>query len=92
MDRLGDLEAFLAIVERGSQTAAARQLRRSLQSINGPCLPLSATSGLNWYGARHENPARPWPVAPSTIGSNLRFRRSRLPGWMPPTGAPNRRG
>jgi DNA-binding transcriptional LysR family regulator len=34
MDRLGDLEAFLAIAERGSQTAAARQLRRSLQSIN----------------------------------------------------------
>ena len=34
MDRLDDLEAFLAIVEQGSQTAAARRLRRSLQSVN----------------------------------------------------------
>ena len=34
MDRMDDLTAFLAIVEKGSQTAAARQLRRSLQSIN----------------------------------------------------------
>lgn len=34
MHRLGDIEAFLAIVEKGSQAAAARRLRRSLQSIN----------------------------------------------------------
>jgi DNA-binding transcriptional LysR family regulator len=34
MDRLGDLEAFLAIVETGSQTAAAKHLHRSLQSIS----------------------------------------------------------
>jgi DNA-binding transcriptional LysR family regulator len=34
MDRLGDLEAFVAIVEAGGQTAAAHRLRRSLQSIN----------------------------------------------------------
>ena len=34
MDRLDDIEAFLAIVEQGSQTAAARTLGRSLQSIN----------------------------------------------------------
>lgn len=34
MDRLGDLEAFVAIVETGGQTAAARRLRRSLPSIN----------------------------------------------------------
>ena len=33
MDRMEDLEAFLAIVERGSQTAAARSLERSLQSV-----------------------------------------------------------
>jgi DNA-binding transcriptional LysR family regulator len=32
-DRIEDLEAFLAIVEKGSQTAAAKHLRRSLQSI-----------------------------------------------------------
>ncbi|HEY6984007.1 LysR family transcriptional regulator [Reyranella sp.] len=34
MNRLDDIEAFLAIVERGSLTAAARHLRRSLQSIS----------------------------------------------------------
>jgi DNA-binding transcriptional LysR family regulator len=33
MDRMDDLEAFIAIVEKGSQTAAAKHLRRSLQSI-----------------------------------------------------------
>lgn len=34
MDRLEDIEAFLAIVERGSLTAAAHDLRRSPQSIS----------------------------------------------------------
>jgi DNA-binding transcriptional LysR family regulator len=34
MTRIDDLEAFVAIVEKGGQTAAARHLRRSLQSIN----------------------------------------------------------
>ncbi|MCO5082318.1 MAG: LysR family transcriptional regulator [Rhizobiaceae bacterium] len=34
MERLDDLEAFLAIVEKGTQAAAARHLRRSLQSVN----------------------------------------------------------
>ena len=34
MDRLDDIEAFLAIVEEGSLTAAARRLRRSLQSVS----------------------------------------------------------
>jgi DNA-binding transcriptional LysR family regulator len=34
MDRLEDLEAFLAVVEKGSLTAASRHLRRSLQSVS----------------------------------------------------------
>jgi hypothetical protein len=29
-----DIEAFLSVVEIGSQTAAARQLGRALQSVN----------------------------------------------------------
>ena len=33
MDRIEDLEAFLAIIERGNQAAAGRHLHRSLQSI-----------------------------------------------------------
>jgi DNA-binding transcriptional LysR family regulator len=34
MDRLDDIEAFLAVVEKGSLTTAARHLQRSLQSIS----------------------------------------------------------
>jgi DNA-binding transcriptional LysR family regulator len=34
MTRIDDLEAFVAIVETGGQTAGARHLRRSLQAIN----------------------------------------------------------
>ncbi|WP_394827692.1 LysR family transcriptional regulator [Pendulispora albinea] len=34
IDRIDDLEAFVAIVERGSLTAAARHLRRTLQSVS----------------------------------------------------------
>jgi DNA-binding transcriptional LysR family regulator len=34
MSRIADLEAFLAIVDQGSLTAAARRLNRSLQSIS----------------------------------------------------------
>ena len=34
MDRLNDIEAFLAIVDKGSLTGAARHLRRSLQSVS----------------------------------------------------------
>lgn len=33
MERLEDLEAFIAVVEQGGQTAAARRLNRSVQSI-----------------------------------------------------------
>ena len=57
----------------------------------GPYLPLSAPSGSNWSGVQPGNPARPRPVAPFINGSNLRFRRSRPRGSMPPIGAPNRR-
>jgi DNA-binding transcriptional LysR family regulator len=46
MDRLGDLEAFLAIVEKGSQTAAARRLGRSLQSINRSLLAVECNIGV----------------------------------------------
>jgi DNA-binding transcriptional LysR family regulator len=34
MPRIDDLEAFVAIIEEGGQSAAARHLRRSLQSIS----------------------------------------------------------
>lgn len=46
MDRLDDIEAFIAIVEKGSQTAAARHLRRSLQSIGRSLAALERSAGV----------------------------------------------
>lgn len=46
MDRLDDIEAFLAIVEKGSLTAAARHLRRSLQSISRSLATLERSLGV----------------------------------------------
>jgi DNA-binding transcriptional LysR family regulator len=46
MERVDDLEAFLAIVERGSQTAAAKQLKRSLQSIGRSLALLEQSVGV----------------------------------------------
>jgi DNA-binding transcriptional LysR family regulator len=46
MDRLDDLEAFLAVVENGSLTAAARHLRRSLQSISRSLAALERSVGV----------------------------------------------
>jgi DNA-binding transcriptional LysR family regulator len=41
-----DIEAFLAVIERGSQTAAARQLGRSLQSVNRSLAALERSVGV----------------------------------------------
>ncbi|MGF6229150.1 DNA-binding transcriptional LysR family regulator [Inquilinus ginsengisoli] len=46
MDRMDDLEAFLAIVEKGSQAAAARHLGRSLQSIGRSLAALEQGMGV----------------------------------------------
>lgn len=46
MDRLADLEAFLAVVENGTQAAAARRLRRSLQSISRSLATLERSMGV----------------------------------------------
>ena len=45
-DRMEDLEAFVAIVEKGSQTAAAKHLRRSLQSISRSLGALERSVGI----------------------------------------------
>jgi DNA-binding transcriptional LysR family regulator len=44
--RLDDLEAFVAIVEAGRQTAAARRLGRSLQSVARSLAAVEAASGV----------------------------------------------
>jgi DNA-binding transcriptional LysR family regulator len=41
-----DIEAFLAVIEAGSQTAAARQLGRSLQSVNRSLAALERSVGV----------------------------------------------
>ncbi len=46
MDRMSDLEAFVAIVEKGSQTAAAKHLRRSLQSVGRSLVALEHSVGV----------------------------------------------
>ncbi|WP_394830344.1 LysR family transcriptional regulator [Pendulispora rubella] len=46
MDRIDDLEAFLAVVEKGSLTAAARAERRSLQSISRSLTALEGRLGI----------------------------------------------
>ncbi|WP_181176994.1 LysR family transcriptional regulator [Mesorhizobium sp. B2-6-4] len=46
MERLNDLEAFLVIVEKGTQAAAARHLRRSLQSVNRSLAAVEASVGV----------------------------------------------
>ena len=41
-----DLESFLAVIETGSQTAAARRLGRSLQAVNRSLLALERSLGV----------------------------------------------
>ena len=46
MERLDDLEAFLAVIEKGSQAAASRHLRRPLQSLNRSLMALERALGV----------------------------------------------
>ena len=46
MERLDDLEAFVAVVEKGSQAAASRHLRRPLQSLNRSLIALERAVGV----------------------------------------------
>jgi DNA-binding transcriptional LysR family regulator len=46
LERLDDLEAFLAVIEKGSQAAASRQLRRPVQSLNRSLMALERTLGV----------------------------------------------
>jgi DNA-binding transcriptional LysR family regulator len=46
VERLDDLEAFLAIIDKGSQTAASRHLQRSLQSLNRSLISLERAVGV----------------------------------------------
>jgi DNA-binding transcriptional LysR family regulator len=46
LERLDDLEAFLAVIEKGSQAAASRHLRRPLQSLNRSLMALERGLGV----------------------------------------------
>jgi DNA-binding transcriptional LysR family regulator len=46
MDRIQDYQAFVAIVEKGGLTAAAKQLRRSLQSVSRSLAALEREVGV----------------------------------------------
>lgn len=45
-----DIEAFIAVIEAGSQTAAARRLGRSLQSVNRSLVALERSLGVELVG------------------------------------------
>src|SRR5260370_34971412 len=51
VDRIEDFQAFVAIVDKGSLTAAAKQLGRSLQSISRALATLEGDLGVD-LGAR----------------------------------------
>jgi DNA-binding transcriptional LysR family regulator len=59
MSRMDDFEAFIAIVEHGSLTAAARRLNRSLQSISRSLATLEETVGVELVHrtTRHSTPS-----------------------------------
>lgn len=46
VDRLGDLQAFVAVVEHGGLTAAARRLGRSLQSVSRSLAAVERMAGV----------------------------------------------
>jgi DNA-binding transcriptional LysR family regulator len=46
VDRIADFQAFVAIVDKGSLTAAAKQLGRSLQSISRSLATLEGDLGV----------------------------------------------
>ncbi|MGH7001366.1 MAG: helix-turn-helix domain-containing protein, partial [Stellaceae bacterium] len=46
MDRIDDYRTFVAIVDRGSLTAAARELGRSLQSVSRSLASLERSVGV----------------------------------------------
>jgi DNA-binding transcriptional LysR family regulator len=46
MDRIEDLQAFVAVVDKGSLTAAAKQLGRSLQSVSRSLAALESDLGI----------------------------------------------
>jgi DNA-binding transcriptional LysR family regulator len=46
LDRLDDLATFVAVVDKGGQTAAARHLGRSLQSVNRSLMTLERSVGV----------------------------------------------
>lgn len=58
MHRLEDLDAFVAIVEEGSLSAAARRLRRSLQSVSRSLATLERSLGVQLVSrtTRQSNP------------------------------------
>jgi DNA-binding transcriptional LysR family regulator len=64
VERLDDLEAFLAIIEQGSQAAASRHLRRPLQSLNRSLIALERAVGVELVKrtTRRSEPTEPGRV------------------------------
>jgi hypothetical protein len=78
MNRIEDYQAFVAIVEKGGLTAAAKQLRRSLQSVSRSLAALEREVSVELFGVRPAVRPRPTRVLPFTVGSASRWAKSRL--------------
>jgi DNA-binding transcriptional LysR family regulator len=67
MERLDDLEAFLAIIEKGSQAAASRHLQRPLQSLNRSLMALERAMGVELVkrATRRSEPTEAGRVLPA---------------------------
>lgn len=68
MDRLDDIEAFLAVVEKGSLTAAARHHSRSLQSISRSLATLERSVAVDLGRRTTRQATRRRPGSPSIGG------------------------
>ena len=85
-----DLETFVAVIESGSQTAAARRLGRSLQSVNRSLLALeNLVSAIDTVLAAAEPLRRalivadPEPLTIADMIASLRLGLRRKPGLIP---------
>ena len=85
-----DIEAFLAVIEAGSQTAAARRLGRSLQSVNRSLAALERGVGVELVRRTTRKSFATEAGAASIAASNGPSRKSPKPVWKPPAAGPSR--
>jgi DNA-binding transcriptional LysR family regulator len=84
-----EIEAFLAVIETGSQTAAARRLGRSVQAVNRSLLALEHGVGVELVRRTTRNPSPPKQPLRSIGASSQRSPRSARRAWKRRADAPS---